>query len=591
MAKNKELEVIIKNEVNRIKKEENFSTESRAFIVWVLENFFDVERNDALSHITDHPEDKRIDAYLEYGDDKIVIIQCKYPMDTNKVIGDTEVALFKGCLDWLRQPEEISELNIPTLIDLSELVYEKWDTDTEIELHFFNFGQFNDQANRERRVFNNKKEHKNKVQMLFHDAKDIITTLKGKIQAGNPLEDEEVILNVIDNQVFFRKSDNGFNSYVATIKGKELAELYNDYENALFYKNIRFFRGAKKGTINNKIIETAKNKERNKFWYFNNGVTITCTKVNPIGDDNIKALKLTGFQIINGCQTTVSLSNALDSIKSKSNFDEIEILVRIIEAPLAETDLITLYTNSQNAVSEKQLRANDPVQLSLKESFLNLNPKCLYITKDGEKKYLTNSQKKDVQYIIEMEKAAQINYSFLYDPAFARRYTKQLFSSEYHTVFPKDITPEEILLPFRIFEEINRKIQTYRVDEYNPYKNAKFTFSDTRREEILSKEFLIYSNLIILHIIYFLIKSRYKQYNRAIAKKLLTNKLEARVSELFDYIVSVLRFSTYLNKENNVQRFLKNKKNIDLLVTEVVKEVEKDKAKKNDTLKDILPNI
>ena len=186
-----------------------------------------------------------------------------------------------------------------------------------------------------------------------------------------------------------------------------------------------------------------------------------------------------------------------------------------------------------------------------------------------------------------MIRAAQAIHSFLKDPAFAKRYRIELFSKKYHEVFRKDIRAEEVLLPWLILKIIDEKISGYRRNEFNALKSNPIAFKEEKREEILRKEFLLYSDLIILHLIY----KKYGDYTPGIGKKLINNQLPERVSSFFDYITAVLSFSDRLSKERNIPRFLKSIENIKLLYSEIEKEIEKDKATRKEKVLSILPNL
>lgn len=139
---------------------------------------------------------------------------------------------------------------------------------------------------------------------------------------------------------------------------------------------------------------------------------------------------------------------------------------------------------------------------------------------------------------------------------------------------------------------INDKIGKYRREEFNKLRKEPSSFTEEEKREILKKEFLIYSNLIILYFIGKLIQKRYRQYLSQIAKRLLNKKLEERIVKIFDYIVSVLKFSERLRQETNISCFLKNFDNIIELYDEIQKATGMDSARTGkDPLKDMLPEI
>jgi hypothetical protein len=160
----------IRDEVTTTSLEENLE-KSKAFIIWILEQYYSLPREEAVSAMTDSSGDKRIDAFTET-EDSVKILQCKLFDDETKEVGEREVSVFKGCLDWLRQPSEIQQLNLPKLFDCAITFSEKWNEGATVELHYFALGKFSDGATRERRVFNNS-DNRDRVQMYFHDVDDM----------------------------------------------------------------------------------------------------------------------------------------------------------------------------------------------------------------------------------------------------------------------------------------------------------------------------------------------------------------------------------------------------------------------------------
>jgi hypothetical protein len=580
----------IRGEITKIKKEENIDM-SRAFIIWVLDQYYSLSREEAVGAITDSSGDKKIDAFIEE-EDSIFIIQCKLFKDETKEVGDDEISLFKGCIDWLRQPDEIKKLNRPKLLDAAQTFKEKWDEGASVELHYFAFGKFSPGANDERRVFNNS-EFRDRIQMHFHDVDDIQNFFRANLQSGNPLASETITID-LDTGKFFVRKEGPFPAIVLSIRGTDLASWYKKYGSRLFERNIRLFRGSRKGSINAGIFNTAANApDRKRFWYYNNGISFVCSDFKFDNEDKPTQVIVEGPQIINGCQTTVCLKEAQDSLENIFEPpEEINVLARIIKAPMSDVELITLYTNSQNPVSEAQLKSNDPIQKKLKIDFENYDPPYFYSIKEGDWKNLTlESRRKYDGRIIDFIKAAQAVYAFLKDPAFARRYRIELFSRKYHEIFKPDTKVEEILVPWCILTFIEEQIAKYRKEEFNRLKSNPDDFDDPKKDAILKKEFLLYSNLIILYFIHKLIRKKYDDYTPEIANLLLNNKLEDRIRSLFDYIVAVLSFTDRLSEEKNLTRYLKNIENINTLYSEVEKEVEKDKAlQKKQYVLNVLPN-
>ena len=320
---------LIRQDVQDVTKNENLPDTGKGFVLWILRNYFDLDSETANLCLIDGPNDKRIDAFIEE-DEIIKVVQCKFFSDTKKEVGGNEVVLFKGCLDWLKKAEEVKKLNLSRFYDVALTFSERWDEGVDIQLHFFTFGKFSSEANQERIVFNNS-DLREKVQIHFHDIEDILAVYKSKSQVENPLANEKVKLELIPDEYFVKKGD--MPSIVATIKGKDLLSLYRKYSDSLFERNIRFYKGARKGSINAKIIDTVlDNNERKKFWYYNNGISFVCRDFSVNDSINPPILEVQGFQVINGCQTTVCLFDANQRAGDWESIpEEVQIVVRFIK--------------------------------------------------------------------------------------------------------------------------------------------------------------------------------------------------------------------------------------------------------------------
>ncbi|UQY80372.1 AIPR family protein [Candidatus Hepatincola sp. Av] len=215
------------------------------------------------------------------------------------------------------------------------------------------------------------------------------------------------------------RSEKRYKTSIGLVSGYSLIELYKTHQEKLFDRNVRFFLG-KKG-VNKEIIKTAQDKPK-LFYYYNNGITFICKEMDKKG----LTLTLTRPQIINGSQTVHSLYEAYKTFPREkdinSNFKEIKVLVRVLEAPKEETDFgdnLTKYTNSNNKVKLSDYKANSKEQENLQKNMYKLN--YYYIIKRGEDKYFLNPKHpkhpviNDYKYIdifrkqkIYMEKLAQI---------------------------------------------------------------------------------------------------------------------------------------------------------------------------------------
>lgn len=160
----------------------------------------------------------------------------------------------------------------------------------------------------------------------------------------------------------------GLKGLVCSAPASEIARLVNsDTEGAIFDLNIRRFLGTQ-GAVNKDIQETCSNPTQSfLFWFLNNGITIACDHLDAVTDPDNPHIKLKNMQIVNGCQTATTIAMAQNQ---GTLARDVRVLVRIYQTEdPALVDQIVLTTNNQNRISNKDLRANDQVQIDLEKGF------------------------------------------------------------------------------------------------------------------------------------------------------------------------------------------------------------------------------
>ena len=155
-----------------------------------------------------------------------------------------------------------------------------------------------------------------------------------------------------------------YRSYLCVIPGTVLADIYDTYGSKLLEGNVRSFLSTKVA-VNKKIRTTILNTPR-MFFAFNNGVSATAMDVVIENTDHGRFItSVRDFQIINGGQTTASLSNA--RYKDKASLEGLYVqmkLTAIDESSVDEADElirnISRSSNSQNKVSDADFFASHP---------------------------------------------------------------------------------------------------------------------------------------------------------------------------------------------------------------------------------------
>jgi hypothetical protein len=222
---------------------------------------------------------------------------------------------------------------------------------------------------------------------------------------------------------------------------------------SVLFDNVRGFK--QKSTYNQNILKSLK-EEPEKFFMYNNGITIIADAINAKKINSNKRLKLDlkNIQVLNGGQTlrTIHSFNSLDENNITDYLSKSETLVRIFTTQDEYINKIAEYTNSQNPISNVDLKSlrNEQIQL---EQYLD-DHNIIYARKTGDtglvndKKYL---------HKISMEKFGQILFSIKGNPHKATSQKKQIFDKNYQDIFGKSLdigkAPEQVKNYFIIMNE------------------------------------------------------------------------------------------------------------------------------------------
>ncbi len=153
-----------------------------------------------------------------------------------------------------------------------------------------------------------------------------------------------------------------YDAYLAIMPGRFLSDVYYKYGSRLLEGNVRAFL-SNRGKINQGIRRTILT-EPTKFFTYNNGIACTAESVDlSKTEDGLIIKSIKDLQIINGGQTTASLTSAF--LKDKSTLENIFVPVKITVIRSEEdyddmVSKISKYANSQNKVTDADFFSNHP---------------------------------------------------------------------------------------------------------------------------------------------------------------------------------------------------------------------------------------
>ncbi|MDD1829354.1 AIPR family protein, partial [Photobacterium sp. ZSDE20] len=260
---------------------------------------------------------------------------------------------------------------------------------------------------------------------------------------------------IIDNEALMSYSESTIStskSYIVrlnaadiiriTCKNPDLRNNYNceriellakeriDY--GVLFDNVRGF--VQKSKYNEAIAKSLK-EEPSKFFMYNNGMTIVTKDIKAEQVNGNKKVRITidDFQVLNGGQTLRTLHNfnAQDEINISEYLSKSEVLVRIFNASNSDAvNKIAEYTNSQNSISNVDLKSLSTMQIQL-EQLLNEHD-IIYSRKNGD---TGMDDSKSYRYKISMEQFGQILFALQGNPEKSSNQKQHIFGKYYDEIF------------------------------------------------------------------------------------------------------------------------------------------------------------
>lgn len=198
-------------------------------------------------------------------------------------------------------------------------------------------------------------------------------------------------------------------------------------EYPLFAENIREYLGNK--GVNANIAKTLESEaDRANFFYYNNGITVICDKMEKSSSREVnlnKSIKTYNPQIVNGCQT---VNTIFEVLKKERNDNDIEdkykstfVMVKILQLNASNEEDIKLYenivkyNNSQNKIDEKLFAANTELFNNLKKE-LKLRGFLLAVKQSDNYSFKTNEKLNDLRpHFTKYEQLFNISFSKIDD--------------------------------------------------------------------------------------------------------------------------------------------------------------------------------
>lgn len=580
----------VSERINSIKKTFNYSSEGDAFAHYSLLLLYRMNDEEAADRtLVSGPGDKKIDAFwYDKQNNEVYIIQAKYTKKFDDVFDETPInechsgyqTLLEGKLDQMNDELRDCALEFREAINNS----------AHTNLITIVFGIFSKTANERidtlKKSLGEKNIHVEGItfeRLLERYESDAIAP---EIFPSENFKAAE-LLSITDSE---------FKTIICTIPVEIAGLWYRKHGTKLFQNNVRENLDSK-NIVNERIEKTLESpSEVQKFFYFNNGLTITCKKLNF--DEKTKDVGLGFFQIVNGCQTVCAIERIMGDKDLKA-----KILVKITETQDEKfQNDIAQNTNTQTAVLPRDLCSVDAVQKRLFKEFEGIN--YFYDKRRGEFNELYGTKKARRKFgkgykdkMIHNEKAAVAFLSLFGDPQNAYIKANKLVDRQeefYSKIFAPERDVYELLFPWILLNKIEKKRSELR-KVVNPLKvKNQDDLSQKDLQLLKDYKFLKHANTYILGCFGYMISVKYEKENlseikgRDNFKKLNELLLDDKFFEhYYKLVISDLRlfFATKLQEiDFEPRNFFKKKDAFDKIKTYLFAQMESLRTRSVDPL-------
>ena len=421
----------ISNDIGQDYYQQNFSNDGQRFVAWYLRNIHLRDPIQARDDITDGTDDKQIDAIF-VDDDRATIFVVQ-----GKFIGGTMVdaePLREVLSAWIQMRDLVRLQEVGNnklkqkLCEVARALEDEYEVCFElITTAGLTEGARNDLATFQEQLADLSAKDEFPATLLLVNEDEIRRRYDMALDRENPSLSHALDLSVCQ---ILTAAIAGTQVVVAVVPLSECIKFPGIKDGTLFQKNVRQSLGLS-NAVNKGIKNTIYSDRHRDFFFFHNGITAICNKMERIDSK----LHLHGVSVVNGCQSLNTILSCSEKVKTLT---DTSLLFRFYEIPQRDrADKISINTNSQSAVKPRDLRSNDRRVLNLKKAYEERYPNGYFISKRGE----TPPADKDKTLVVDMSELGKhliswhsqrpnVAYS---ETKIFDKYFEQLFKREYRS--------------------------------------------------------------------------------------------------------------------------------------------------------------
>lgn len=426
----------IQSEIKQDYYKQHYPNDGQRFVGWYLRNIHLLDSMQAKSAMTDGAKDKQIDAvYIDDDESKIYIIQGKFY--TGPSVDATPVREVISAHSQLTSDFATLQANANPKLQtkLGEIANALENDGYSVVYELITTSTFTEEARKDIEAFQNKLAEEDspkfEAEFVAIELNDVKDNYYRAMEQDNPSINHTIAL---ESGKYLFTELSGTKVLMAAMSLKECIKIPGIKNGTLFQKNVRQSLGHS-NTVNKKIKRTIMGDRCSDFFFYHNGITAICNKMEEKDSGQIS---LHGVSVVNGCQSLNTILDCSETVKKK---DDAYVLFRFYEIPQRDrADSISTNTNTQSAVKARDLRSNDKRVLRLKKAYEQKYPQGYFATKRGD---ITPADK-NKDYTIELAALGK-NLIAWYSqrPNLSYGETK-IFDKYFDTLFKNEYSPEDM---------------------------------------------------------------------------------------------------------------------------------------------------
>lgn len=515
---------------------------SRSLAAYALSNLADIESIVAANCVVDGADDNGIDAlYTDKDSHTIYLVQSKWIYSGKGCPKKGDIHSFAYGFEDLIYPR-FERFNEKIKLHKDEIVSILNESNVHIILILAYSGS-SELSKYASRIFEDLIKEHNEISDLLSikilNLKELHKMVLGKTKG--------ITLNLDVALKEWGHIEDPFDAYYGQIEAVDVANWYNQYGNSIFRPNLRSFMGS---TEVNESIKMTLTNEPEKFWYYNNGITLLCNKIEKkaIGglDRRSGYFFCEGASVVNGAQTVGSIATAFKDHPESVN--RARVSARFISLEKCPEDFaidVTRATNTQNKIERRDFASLDPEQQRLQRELLLEGIEYVYKT-GGQ---LVSSKACDIEEATIALACANPDIGLAVQ---AKREISKLWENiekpPYKVLFNSGLNGEDLWRNVEIKRIIDKKLEALKKTH------------EQGREQL----FIIHGNRFILHLIFKFIRENNLNKNPAEIEEDITSECER-------LLINLIKSSNKLHPNSYPANIFKNRNKCILLANELNK--------------------